>query len=241
MTEWAELLADLAGQKGSEAVKTLRGDGGLDQHYSSVEKMTPHDQIEIEALDDLSEVSQDKSLVEMTTLLEQRSSRLQDAVDEDGVELATIHGAKGREWETVILFGADADQLPHSRTLADAESDDELEEAIEDERRLAYVAITRTKKRLVVVSTGNPSPFLREAGISLSGAQLPTLQSIKEQRAETHQPEHRADDRPAGKPKPRPSAKAKYKGSCAACKEQIARGASITKVDERWVHESCAS
>ena len=189
ITEWAELLADLAGQKGSEAVKTLRGDGGLDQHYSSVEKMTPHDQIEIEALDDLSEVSQDKSLVEMTTLLEQRSSRLQDAVDEDGVELATIHGAKGREWETVILFGADADQLPHNRALADAENDAELEEAIEDERRLAYVAMTRTKKRLVVVSTGDPSPFLREAGITSSGVKLPTLQSIKEQRAETHQTE----------------------------------------------------
>jgi ATP-dependent exoDNAse (exonuclease V) beta subunit len=210
-------------------------------HYSSVEQMTPHDKIEIEALDDLSEVSQEKSLVEMTTLLEQRSSRLKNAEDENGIELATIHGAKGREWDTVIFFGADADQLPHSRALVDADNDAEFEEAIEDERRLAYVAITRTKERLVVVSTGNPSPFLREAGISSSGAQLPTLESTRLQRDEPFQREDRVEDHPSGKPKPRPSTRARYSGFCGACKRDIAKGSSITRVDERWIHESCAS
>lgn len=74
----------------------------------------------------------------------------------------TIHGAKGREWDHVLLFGADQGQLPHSRALAAGDGAG----GIEDERRLCYVALTRAKARLeIVCSASEPSQFLAEAGL----------------------------------------------------------------------------
>ncbi|MBI2375224.1 MAG: UvrD-helicase domain-containing protein [Deltaproteobacteria bacterium] len=62
---------------------------------------------------------------------------------DDQVILSTIHAAKGLEWEHVMIVGAEEDLLPHARTI---EGDGEIDE----ERRLAYVAITRAKKELVI-------------------------------------------------------------------------------------------
>lgn len=59
------------------------------------------------------------------------------------VILSTIHRAKGLEWENVILVGLNELILPHGRNIDDADG-------LEEERRLAYVAITRTKNRLVM-------------------------------------------------------------------------------------------
>lgn len=74
------------------------------------------------------------------------------------VELATIHAAKGREWNRVILFAVDEGQTPHAQALA--------EDGLEDERRLFYVAMTRAKMRLEIVCTrGRESRFLQEAGL----------------------------------------------------------------------------
>ncbi len=74
------------------------------------------------------------------------------------VELATIHAAKGREWERVILFGIDEGQMPHAQALS--------ENGLEDERRLFYVALTRAKQRLEIICTeGRESRFLAEAAL----------------------------------------------------------------------------
>jgi superfamily I DNA/RNA helicase len=74
------------------------------------------------------------------------------------VEMATIHAAKGREWDRVILYGVDEGQTPHGKSV----TGDELEA----ERRLFYVALTRAKLRLeVICTTGRVSRFLKEAGI----------------------------------------------------------------------------
>ncbi|QPK80753.1 ATP-dependent DNA helicase UvrD2 [Schaalia sp. ZJ405] len=62
--------------------------------------------------------------------------------DKNGVELTTIHAAKGLEWDAVFLIGASEGQLP----ISHATTDDEREE----ERRLAYVAITRARDILEV-------------------------------------------------------------------------------------------
>jgi DNA helicase-2/ATP-dependent DNA helicase PcrA len=71
---------------------------------------------------------------------------------EPGVELSTIHRVKGREWDDVVVFGASADMLPHR--LASDES---------EERRLLHVAITRGRRRVVVLADeDNPSPFMAE-------------------------------------------------------------------------------
>jgi DNA helicase-2/ATP-dependent DNA helicase PcrA len=85
------------------------------------------------------------------------------------VELTTIHGAKGREWETVVVVGFEEDRFPNRRALVDAR---EPERAIEEERRLAYVALTRATRRLIVAfDPRRPSRFLAEMGYSpTSGA-----------------------------------------------------------------------
>jgi DNA helicase-2/ATP-dependent DNA helicase PcrA len=69
------------------------------------------------------------------------------------VTLATLHAAKGLEWERVFLIGASVGQLP----LADS--------AMEEERRLFYVGITRAKADLHLSYRAEPSPFLRESGL----------------------------------------------------------------------------
>ena len=70
-----------------------------------------------------------------------------------GVTLATLHGAKGLEWEKVYLVGASDGTLPWRG------------EAIEEERRLFYVGITRARKTLALSYAGVASPFLRDAGL----------------------------------------------------------------------------
>jgi len=70
-----------------------------------------------------------------------------------GVTLATLHGAKGLEWDWVFIAGASASNLPWASA------------PIEEERRLFYVGITRAKRSLSISYAGEPSPFLREAGL----------------------------------------------------------------------------
>lgn len=81
------------------------------------------------------------------------------------VELATIHASKGREWDTVVLVGFEEGRIPNRRSLADAIEPDR---ALEEERRLAYVALTRATRRLILaVDPARPSPFLAEMGLAL--------------------------------------------------------------------------
>lgn len=63
----------------------------------------------------------------------------------DKVTLMTIHSAKGLEYENIFVIGMDDGIFPSSRSF---DSEDDMEE----ERRLAYVAITRAKKRLYLTN-----------------------------------------------------------------------------------------
>jgi len=61
--------------------------------------------------------------------------------------LSTLHGAKGLEFDDVIIIGLHADACPHPQSLAVLEAD-ERSEAVEEERRLLYVGMTRARNRL---------------------------------------------------------------------------------------------
>ncbi|MDO4749341.1 MAG: UvrD-helicase domain-containing protein [Eubacteriales bacterium] len=86
--------------------------------------------------------------------------------DADCVVLMTMHAAKGLEFPTVFLVGAEEGIFPGIQSIGDAE-------AMEEERRLCYVAITRAMKRLYITcsaqrmlfgrtSSNQPSRFLDE-------------------------------------------------------------------------------
>jgi DNA helicase II / ATP-dependent DNA helicase PcrA len=83
------------------------------------------------------------------------------------VTLSTLHAAKGGEWDHVRLVGVCEGLLPHRRALAAGELD--------EERRLAYVGITRARRELALswprTLGGRParrSRFLAEAGLALA-------------------------------------------------------------------------
>ena len=96
--------------------------------------------------------------------------------DEDSnknqITLMTIHAAKGLEFPVVFVIGVEKDILPHIRSMEEPDGE-------EEERRLFYVAMTRSEKMLFVSScrrrkiggfgyhyrTCQPSPFLKESGL----------------------------------------------------------------------------
>ncbi len=91
-----------------------------------------------------------------------------DSVSEDGkaVTLMTVHSAKGLEFDNVFVAGMEESIFPHMNSIGE-------EGAVEEERRLAYVAITRARKRLFLTcaqtrqlygqTNANPtSRFIRE-------------------------------------------------------------------------------
>jgi DNA helicase-2/ATP-dependent DNA helicase PcrA len=90
-----------------------------------------------------------ESFLDDVSLLEGMSQGEQKV---DGVTLMTIHSAKGLEFRHVYVVGMEENLFPHSNTLF---NEDELEE----ERRLAYVAITRAKEQLHLVHTDSRKYF----------------------------------------------------------------------------------
>ncbi|MGD0526417.1 MAG: UvrD-helicase domain-containing protein [Polyangiaceae bacterium] len=71
-----------------------------------------------------------------------------DAMVEGGrVTLMTVHGAKGLEFDRVLLTGMEEEMFPY-KGVAPGEQDE-----LEEERRLAYVAITRARRELVMTHT----------------------------------------------------------------------------------------
>lgn len=101
------------------------------------------------------------------------SAMLQSSQDEvsegDYVSLMTVHTAKGLEYDYVFVYSLGEGVFPSQRAVL------ESRRGIEEERRLAYVAFTRAKKRLYLSSNQDynfsiqgplrPSRFIKEAGL----------------------------------------------------------------------------
>lgn len=91
--------------------------------------------------------------------------------EEDKVTLMTMHAVKGLEFDYVFVVGVEEGLFPHMNSM-------NSEEEMEEERRLAYVAITRARKKLYIinsrsrllygkVSSNVPSRFISEIGDDL--------------------------------------------------------------------------
>ena len=65
-----------------------------------------------------------------------------DQLNTDGVEVLTFHSAKGREWDCVVVAGAEVGLMPHSSAISKDQQDEEV--------RLAYVALTRASQQLFI-------------------------------------------------------------------------------------------
>ena len=102
--------------------------------------------------DDLVATTPDARLPDFVRELDERAAA-QHAPAVQGVTLASLHAAKGLEWDVVFLVGCSDGYLPI--TMA------ETPEAIEEERRLLYVGVTRARRELRISWSGARTPGAR--------------------------------------------------------------------------------
>jgi ATP-dependent DNA helicase UvrD/PcrA len=116
--------------------------------------------------DDVEEVEDMDELVAFLAYAALEAGEGQAQANEDGVQLMTLHSAKGLEFPLVFLAGMEDGLFPSARSLEESGR-------LEEERRLAYVGITRARQKLVLCyaesrrihgqdNYGVPSRFLRE-------------------------------------------------------------------------------
>ncbi|MGE0206282.1 MAG: ATP-dependent helicase [Candidatus Babeliales bacterium] len=105
-----------------------------------------------------------KAFLDEVALMQEKA--LQHEEEKNTVKLMTLHAAKGLEFDTVVLAGMEETLFPSSRSI-------QQPEALEEERRLFYVGITRARERLLLTTARHrytfgsmtdqlPSRFLRE-------------------------------------------------------------------------------
>ena len=108
------------------------------------------------------------------------SGEEQAGAGEDGVQMMTLHSAKGLEFPVVFLCGMEDGLFPHQRSISDVDG-------LEEERRLCYVGTTRAMKQLYLTyaeqrrlhgvdSYGTPSRFIKEIPAELLEEIRPRIQ-----------------------------------------------------------------
>jgi len=163
--------------------------------------------------DDLFAMSPQSRIADLVRELDERAAS-QHAPTVEGVTLASLHAAKGLEWETVHLVGCSDGLLPISMA--------ETPEAIEEERRLLYVGVTRARTELALTwarsrsvggrGTRRPSRFLEPAARLLGGAAVGAAKAKRSRRVGAGSPAPGAGRRP----------------TCRSCGADLATGAERT-------------
>ncbi|WP_404408245.1 DNA helicase PcrA [Jeotgalibacillus malaysiensis] len=138
VTELVEDILEKSGYREAlQAEKTIEAQSRLENidEFLSVTK-------------EFEKASDDKSLIAFLTdlaLVADIDQLDKDDAPSDAVTLMTLHSAKGLEFPVVFLMGLEEGVFPHSRSL--------MEEAeMEEERRLAYVGITRAEEELFITN-----------------------------------------------------------------------------------------
>lgn len=138
LTELVDIVLDKSGMKQElESEKSIESEIRLEnlEEFKSITKAFEEKNGLISLEDFLTEISLVSDVTEHKD-------------ETDVVTLMTVHSAKGLEFENVFLIGMEEGIFPHNNSF-------DSSEAIEEERRLCYVAITRAKKRLWLVNANH--------------------------------------------------------------------------------------
>jgi hypothetical protein len=173
----ADKLAALMGiADAATFIARLRTDG-LDDHFEEIRKASARpDRDDLQALEEAQKEASGLSLTEYAALRAKRKHSLLAARDQrNGIELTTVHRAKGRQWPRVVLVRCDEGVLPHTNAMLATPQEQQAGEGLEAERRIAYVAFTRAQQELSILhTTARQSRFLSEAGLVGEPAELST-------------------------------------------------------------------
>lgn len=147
--QWEWDMKMIRGKTPYAAIQYLRKSVGYEEYLKDYAAYRGLDPAELrEVLDEIQERAKGvKSLEEWFTHVDSYRERLaekkrQKTDVKEGVSLLTMHGAKGLEFDTVFIIGANEGIIPYKKSLA--------EQGEEEERRLFYVAMTRAKNCLVI-------------------------------------------------------------------------------------------
>ena len=138
------------------------------EEYARYRKLKPEELTEI--LDRLMESAKGMdSLKDWEDYIEDYTEKLEEQAakqkqERNGVLISSLHGVKGLEYDKVYILNVNEGSIPYKKAV--------LQSAVEEERRLFYVGMTRAKKELTLCyvkrqydKEREPSRFLKEAGV----------------------------------------------------------------------------
>ena len=156
----------------------------MTEYRTEISSMNNEDSVEkLEIIDEFQKMveSMEKNSSDSMAEIIDQVALLSDAKGQEknslnAVKLMTAHASKGLEFDTVFIIGAEEGVFPHANSIEENTMD-----AIEEERRLFYVAMTRAKKKLYItrarqknagrdggIIISKPSRFLKEIPADLT-------------------------------------------------------------------------
>ena len=153
------------------AVNFIRKGMGYEEYlmeYAQYRRIRPEELLEV--LDRIQESAKGmKNLDEWQAYIEEYTKKLAEQAKKqenkrEGVVVSTLHAVKGLEYDKVYIMNVNEGSIPYRKAV--------LAEALEEERRLFYVGMTRAKKELMLCyvrrqyeKERDPSRFLEETGL----------------------------------------------------------------------------